>query len=166
MEKRQGSYCSRWLTESLLFLNPHFAPVNLRKLISVSVRLPPTTPIEVCPFLARYSPYKTENFYALFGARKEAQPIAKQQKGRKARRQKAWKAGPYRPVHERKEHSHHRPADPPLSLIHIFRIIQEMRDATDNLYPAIAVWENVMGAFSTNDRMDFRAVLSLSLIHI
>lgn len=35
-----------------------------------------------------------------------------------------------------------------------------MRDATDNLYPAIAVWENVMGAFSTNDRMDFRAVLS------
>ena len=40
-----------------------------------------------------------------------------------------------------------------------FRIIQEMRDATDNLYPAIAVWENVMGAFSTNDRMDFRAVL-------
>ena len=24
-----------------------------------------------------------------------------------------------------------------------FRIIQEMRDATDNLYPAIAVWENV-----------------------
>ena len=41
-----------------------------------------------------------------------------------------------------------------------FRIIQEMRDATDNLYPAIAVWENVMGAFSTNDRMDFRAVLS------
>ena len=41
-----------------------------------------------------------------------------------------------------------------------FRIIQEMRDATDNLYPAIAVWENVMGAFSSNDRMDFRAVLS------
>ena len=25
-----------------------------------------------------------------------------------------------------------------------FRIIQEMRDATDNLYPAIAVWENVI----------------------
>ena len=34
-------------------------------------------------------PYKTENFYALLSARKEAQPIAKQQKGRKARRQKA-----------------------------------------------------------------------------
>ena len=41
-----------------------------------------------------------------------------------------------------------------------FRIIQEMRDATDHLYPVIIVWENVMGAFSTNDRMDFRAVLS------
>lgn len=37
----------------------------------------------------RVRPYKTENFYALLGARKEAQPIAKQQKGRKARRQKA-----------------------------------------------------------------------------
>ena len=40
------------------------------------------------------------------------------------------------------------------------RIIKEMRDATDNLFPVIAVWENVMGAFSSNDRMDFRAVLS------
>ncbi len=38
---------------------------------------------------ARVRPYKTENFYALLSARKEAQPIAKQQKGRKARRQKA-----------------------------------------------------------------------------
>jgi len=37
----------------------------------------------------RVRPYKTENFYALLGARKEAQPIAKQQKGWKARRQKA-----------------------------------------------------------------------------
>ena len=37
----------------------------------------------------RVRPYKTENFYALLGARKEAQPIAKQQKGRKARRKKA-----------------------------------------------------------------------------
>ena len=34
----------------------------------------------------RVRPYKTENFYALLSARKEAQPIAKQQKGRKARR--------------------------------------------------------------------------------
>ena len=40
------------------------------------------------------------------------------------------------------------------------RIIKEMRDATDNLFPVIAVWENVMGTFSSNDRMDFRAVLS------
>ena len=37
----------------------------------------------------RVWPYKTENFYALLGARKKTQPIAKQQKGRKARRQKA-----------------------------------------------------------------------------
>ena len=37
----------------------------------------------------RVRPYKTENFYALLSARKEAKPIAKQQKGRKARRQKA-----------------------------------------------------------------------------
>ncbi len=34
-----------------------------------------------------------------------------------------------------------------------------MRCATNGLYPVIAVWENVMGAFSSNDRMDFRAVL-------
>ncbi len=39
------------------------------------------------------------------------------------------------------------------------RIIQEMREATNGIYPAFAVWENVMGAFSSNDRMDFRAVL-------
>jgi len=39
------------------------------------------------------------------------------------------------------------------------RIIQEMRCATDGIYPVITVWENVMGAFSSNDRMDFRAVL-------
>ena len=39
------------------------------------------------------------------------------------------------------------------------RIIREMREATNGLFPAIAVWENVMGAFSSNDRMDFRAVL-------
>lgn len=40
------------------------------------------------------------------------------------------------------------------------RMIQEMRDATGGQYPAFAVWENVMGAFSSGDRMDFRAVLS------
>ena len=40
------------------------------------------------------------------------------------------------------------------------RIINEMRDATGGKFPIIAVWENVMGAFSSSDRMDFRAVLS------
>ena len=36
-----------------------------------------------------------------------------------------------------------------------FRIIQEMRDATDNLYPAIAVWENVPYALQhINDVMN------------
>ncbi len=39
------------------------------------------------------------------------------------------------------------------------RIIEEMRCATNGLYPVIAVWENVMGAFSSNNRMDFKAVL-------
>ncbi len=40
------------------------------------------------------------------------------------------------------------------------RIISEMREATNDLYPVITIWENVMGAFSSNDRMDFGAVLS------
>lgn len=40
------------------------------------------------------------------------------------------------------------------------RIIQEMRDATGGKFPIIALWENVMGAFSSSNRMDFRAVLS------
>jgi DNA (cytosine-5)-methyltransferase 1 len=39
------------------------------------------------------------------------------------------------------------------------RIIGEMREATGGTLPIIAIWENVMGAFSSNDRMDFRAVL-------
>ena len=39
------------------------------------------------------------------------------------------------------------------------RIIREMRDATDGVYPRIAVWENVPGAFSSNKGADFRAVL-------
>lgn len=39
------------------------------------------------------------------------------------------------------------------------RIIKEMRCATNGIYPAIIVWENVMGAFFSNDRMDFRTVL-------
>lgn len=40
------------------------------------------------------------------------------------------------------------------------RIIEEMRRVTGGLFPAIAVWENVTGAFSSNNRMDFTAVLS------
>jgi DNA (cytosine-5)-methyltransferase 1 len=39
------------------------------------------------------------------------------------------------------------------------RIIEEMREATGGIYPVIAVWENVFGAFSSGNRMDFRAVL-------
>ena len=46
---------------------------------------------------------------------------------------------------------------------HAIRIIQEMRDATGDQYPAFAVWENVMGSLSSNDRMDFGAVLSAFL---
>src|SRR5690625_3598683 len=34
-----------------------------------------------------------------------------------------------------------------------------MRCATNGTYPVIAVWENVMGAFSSNNRLDFKAVL-------
>lgn len=39
------------------------------------------------------------------------------------------------------------------------RIIKEMRHATHGVYPTIVVWENVMGAFSSSHRMDFKAVL-------
>ena len=46
---------------------------------------------------------------------------------------------------------------------HAIRIIREMRDATGDQYPAFAVWENVMGSLSSNDRMDFGAVLSAFL---
>ena len=46
---------------------------------------------------------------------------------------------------------------------HAIRIIQEMRDATGNQYPAFAVWENVMGTLSSGDRLDFGAVLSAFL---
>lgn len=42
---------------------------------------------------------------------------------------------------------------------HAIRIIEEMRCATDGEYPVIAVWENVIGAFSSNNRLDFKAVL-------
>lgn len=39
------------------------------------------------------------------------------------------------------------------------RIIKEMRSSTNGLYPTFAIWENVPGAFSSNDGEDFRAVL-------
>ncbi|MEK3889811.1 DNA cytosine methyltransferase [Bacillus sp. FSL K6-3431] len=42
---------------------------------------------------------------------------------------------------------------------HAIRIIEEMRCATNGTYPVIAVWENVMGAFSSNNRLDFKALL-------
>ena len=38
------------------------------------------------------------------------------------------------------------------------RIIKEMRDATNGLYPRFALWENVPGAFSSNKGEDFRIV--------
>lgn len=39
------------------------------------------------------------------------------------------------------------------------RIIREMRESTNGVYPAFAVWENVPGAFSSNKGEDFRCVL-------
>ena len=39
------------------------------------------------------------------------------------------------------------------------RIIKEMREATNGVYPRFAVWENVPGAFSSNGGQDFRIVL-------
>lgn len=39
------------------------------------------------------------------------------------------------------------------------RIIKEMRCATNGKYPRFAVWENVPGAFSSNNGEDFRCVL-------
>lgn len=39
------------------------------------------------------------------------------------------------------------------------RIIKEMRCATNGIYPAYAIWENVPGAFSSNKGEDFRRVL-------
>lgn len=40
------------------------------------------------------------------------------------------------------------------------RIIREMREATHGQYPTFAVWENVLGVFSSNGGRDFAAVLS------
>ena len=39
------------------------------------------------------------------------------------------------------------------------RIIKEMRDATNGQYPRYCIWENVPGAFSSNEGNDFKAVL-------
>lgn len=39
------------------------------------------------------------------------------------------------------------------------RIIKEMREATNGIYPRFALWENVPGAFSSNKGADFRLVL-------
>ena len=39
------------------------------------------------------------------------------------------------------------------------RIIKEMREATNGVYPAVVLWENVPGAFSSNRGEDFRVVL-------
>ncbi len=39
------------------------------------------------------------------------------------------------------------------------RIIKEMREATNGVYPRYAIWENVLGAFSSNRGEDFRTVL-------
>ena len=39
------------------------------------------------------------------------------------------------------------------------RIIKEMREATNGVYPRFAIWENVPGAFSSNKGEDFRIVL-------
>lgn len=41
----------------------------------------------------------------------------------------------------------------------MIRVIKEMREATNDTYPNIVVWENVPGAFSSNKGQDFRAVL-------
>ncbi|MCM1165658.1 MAG: DNA cytosine methyltransferase [Ruminococcus sp.] len=39
------------------------------------------------------------------------------------------------------------------------RIIYEMRKATNGRYPTFIIWENVIGAFSSNQGKDFRVVL-------
>lgn len=39
------------------------------------------------------------------------------------------------------------------------RIIREMKEATNGEYPTFAVWENVLGAYSSNKGEDFRIVL-------
>ena len=43
--------------------------------------------------------------------------------------------------------------------LHFIRIVREMRNATNNKFPRIILWENVTGAFSSNSGQDFRTVL-------
>ena len=43
--------------------------------------------------------------------------------------------------------------------IEMIRIIRQMRRKTNGVYPRYALWENVPGAFSSNDGRDFAAVL-------
>lgn len=44
-------------------------------------------------------------------------------------------------------------------LLEAIRIIKEMREATNGVYPRYAIWENVPGVFSSNRGEDFRTVL-------
>lgn len=43
--------------------------------------------------------------------------------------------------------------------LEMIRVIIEMREATNGEYPKFAIWENVRGAFSSNNGEDFRCVL-------
>ena len=42
----------------------------------------------------------------------------------------------------------------------MIRVIREMREKTNGNYPKYALWENVPGAFSSNEGKDFQAVLT------
>ena len=42
---------------------------------------------------------------------------------------------------------------------HAMRIVREMREKTNGLYPKFFVWENVLGVFTSNARRDFQSVL-------
>lgn len=42
---------------------------------------------------------------------------------------------------------------------HAMRIVREMREKTNGVYPKFFVWENVTGAFSSNRGRDFQSVL-------
>lgn len=43
--------------------------------------------------------------------------------------------------------------------MHGIRIIRQMQRATSGRYPRFVVWENVLGAFSSNKGLDFKTVL-------